>query len=65
MPDRMHEEVLAEEKGIEERVLVVSEETPAPVVEPKKPVVINPIAWVTSGVKGIKSTFNEWLYLQN
>ncbi len=65
MPDRMHEELLAEEKGIDERVLVISNEPAEPEVEsPKKPA-FRPFAWITSGVRGIKTSFNEWVFLQN
>ncbi len=64
MPDRMHEEINVEEKGIEERVLVLEKENPEPEVKPEKPAGRNPFTWVAGGVSSVKSSFNEWLYLQ-
>ncbi len=65
MPDRMHEELLAEEKkGIEERVLIINSDSPETEDEPEKPVSRNPVTWVTGGIKSVKSSINDWRFLQ-
>jgi HD-GYP domain-containing protein (c-di-GMP phosphodiesterase class II) len=64
MPDRMHEEIDVKEKAIEERILVLDKEIPEPEVKPENPVRKNPFTWITGGVKSVKSSFDEWVYLQ-
>ncbi len=66
MPDRMHEEILTEEKGIEERVLIIDKERPAEEAKVEKPVSRNrnPFTWIAGRIRSVKSSIAEWRFLQ-